>query len=89
MQNQFSRAKFCFPVSLPTETLCNAVSISTIFVFYVIRRDISRDYIHVENATCITRPIYESNSMLFEKEGGGVENFPLLHRGRKFLLSVV
>lgn len=29
--------------------------------------------------------IYSSNSKLFEKEGGGVKNFPLLHRGRNFL----
>ena len=30
-----------------------------------------------------------SNCVLFEKEGGGVQNFPLLHRGRHFLVSVV
>lgn len=33
--------------------------------------------------------VYERDSVLFQEEGGGVENFPLLHRGRNFLLSVV
>lgn len=49
----------------------------------------SKNTIDVQWVQCDTFDVSEGDFMLLQEEGGGVENFPLLHRGRHFLVSAV